>query len=390
MIYFALMSTKKIGILGGGQLGRMLLQAAANYPVDTFVMENDADCPAAHLCHHFTKGDITNFEDVYNFGKNLDALTIEIENVNEAALEKLESEGVKIYPNPAALKIIKNKILQKQFYKEHEIPTSDFYVTNSLAELNNHHHFLPAVHKLAMGGYDGRGVEIIRTANDMQKGFDAPSILEKMVDIKKEIAVIIAVNDKGEHAMYPVVDMVFDQRLNLLEYQVSPAELSETILWKIEAIATKLIKNLKSPGIFAVEFFVDINDMVSVNETAPRVHNSGHHTIEGNFSSQFDMLWRVMLGYPLGCPDAILPAAIVNLLGAEDFTGDAHYEGLEDILKLENVFVHIYGKKQTKPGRKMGHVTILSKEKQELIHQANRIKNTLRVITKKVIDVNVL
>ena len=390
MIYFALMSTKKIGILGGGQLGRMLLQAAANYPVDTFVMENDADCPAAHLCHHFTKGDITNFEDVYNFGKNLDALTIEIENVNEAALEKLELEGVKIYPNPAALKIIKNKILQKQFYKEHEIPTSDFYVTNSLAELNNHHHFLPAVHKLAMGGYDGRGVEIIRTANDMQKGFDAPSILEKMVDIKKEIAVIIAVNDKGEHAMYPVVDMVFDQRLNLLEYQVSPAELSETILWKIEAIATKLIKNLKSPGIFAVEFFVDINDMVSVNETAPRVHNSGHHTIEGNFSSQFDMLWRVMLGYPLGCPDAILPAAIVNLLGAEDFTGDAHYEGLEDILKLENVFVHIYGKKQTKPGRKMGHVTILSKEKQELIHQANRIKNTLRVVTKKVIDVNVL
>ena len=390
MIYFALMSTKKIGILGGGQLGRMLLQAAANYPVDTFVMENDANCPAAHLCHHFTKGDITNFEDVYNFGKNLDALTIEIENVNEAALEKLELEGVKIYPNPAALKIIKNKILQKQFYKEHEIPTSDFYVTNSLAELNNHHHFLPAVHKLAMGGYDGRGVEIIRTANDMQKGFDAPSILEKMVDIKKEIAVIIAVNDKGEHAMYPVVDMVFDQRLNLLEYQVSPAELSETILWKIEAIATKLIKNLKSPGIFAVEFFVDINDMVSVNETAPRVHNSGHHTIEGNFSSQFDMLWRVMLGYPLGCPDAILPAAIVNLLGAEDFTGDAHYEGLEDILKLENVFVHIYGKKQTKPGRKMGHVTILSKEKQELIHQANRIKNTLRVVTKKVIDVNVL
>ena len=390
MIYFALMSTKKIGILGGGQLGRMLLQAAANYPVDTFVMENDANCPAAHLCHHFTKGDITNFEDVYNFGKNLDAITIEIENVNEAALEKLESEGVKIYPNPAALKIIKNKILQKQFYKEHEIPTSDFYVTNSLAELNNHHHFLPAVHKLAMGGYDGRGVQVIKTAADVQKGFDVPSILEKMVDIKKEIAVIIAVNDKGEQAMYPVVDMVFDQRLNLLEYQVSPAELSETILWKIEAIATKLIKNLKSPGIFAVEFFVDINDMVSVNETAPRVHNSGHHTIEGNFSSQFDMLWRVMLGYPLGCPDAILPAAIVNLLGAEDFTGDAHYEGLEDILKLENVFVHIYGKKQTKPGRKMGHVTILSKEKQELIHQANRIKNTLRVITKKVIDVNVL
>ena len=385
MVYFAPMSTKKIGILGGGQLGRMLLQSAANYPVDTFVMENDDNCPAAHLCHHFTKGDITNFEDVYNFGKNLDAITIEIENVNEEALEKLELEGVKIYPNPAALKIIKNKILQKQFYKENEIPTSDFYVTHSMAELNNHQHFLPAVHKLAMGGYDGRGVEVLKTAADMQKGFDAPSILEKMVDIKKEIAVIIAVNEHGEHAMYPAVDMVFDQRLNLLEYQLSPAELSDKVLWKIEAIATKLVKSLKSPGIFAVEFFVDVNDQVSVNETAPRVHNSGHHTIEANYSSQFDMLWRVMLGYPLGCPDAILPAAIVNLLGAEGFTGDAHYEGLKEILKLDNVYVHIYGKKQTKPGRKMGHVTILSKEKQELIHQANRIKNTLKVITDKVV-----
>ena len=384
MVYFAPMSTKKIGILGGGQLGRMLLQAAANYPVDTFVMENDTNCPAAHLCHHFTKGDITNFEDVYNFGKQLDAITIEIENVNEEALEKLQLEGVKIYPNPAALKIIKNKILQKQFYKENEIPTSDFYVTNSNAELNNHQHFLPAVHKLAMGGYDGRGVEVLRTAADMQKGFDAPSILEKMVDIKKEIAVIIAVNEQGEHAMYPAVDMVFDQRLNLLEYQLSPAELSDKVLWKIEAIATKLVKSLKSAGIFAVEFFVDINDQVSVNETAPRVHNSGHHTIEANYSSQFDMLWRVMLGYPLGCPDAILPAAIVNLLGAEGFTGDAHYEGLTEILKLDNVYVHIYGKKQTKPGRKMGHVTILSKEKQELIHQANRIKTTLKVISNKV------
>ena len=278
-------------------------------------------------------------------------------------------------------------ILQKQFYKANEIPTSDFYITQSRADLNNHQHFLPAVHKIAMGGYDGRGVEIIHTEDDVQKGFDAPSILEKMVDISKEIAVIIAVNDKGEHAMNPAVNMVFDQRLNLLDYQISPAELTEIILWKIEAIATKLVKNLKSAGIFAVEFFIDKNDVVYVNETAPRVHNSGHHTIEGNFSSQFDMLWRVMLGYPMGCPDAILPAAIVNLLGAEGFTGDAHYEGLQEILKLDNVFVHIYGKKQTKPGRKMGHVTILSKEKQELIHQANRIKNTLKVVSKEAVDI---
>jgi 5-(carboxyamino)imidazole ribonucleotide synthase len=380
MIYFAPMTTKKIGILGGGQLGRMLLQAAANYPVDTFVMENDLDCPAAHLCHHFTKGDITNFDDVYNFGKGLDAITIEIENVNEDALEILQQEGVKIYPTPAALKIIKNKMLQKQFYKDHQIPTSDFIITQNATELLQHGDYLPAVHKLAMGGYDGRGVQVIKTSSDLDKGFDAPSVLEKMVSIKKEISVIIAVNDNGGHAMYPAVDMVFDQRLNLLEYQLSPADLPEKLLWKIEAIATKLVKHLNSAGIFAVELFIDKDDNVLVNETAPRVHNSGHHTIEGNYSSQFDMLWRVMLGYPLGCAEAILPAAIVNLLGAEGHAGEACYEGLNEILKLDNVFVHIYGKKKTKPGRKMGHVTILSKEKQELIHQANRIKNTVKVV----------
>ena len=374
-------TTLRVGILGGGQLGRMLLQAAVNYPVDTFVMEDDPGCPAAHLCHHFTTGDITHFEDVYNFGKGLDAITIEIENVNEEALEKLALEGVKIYPTPAALKIIKNKMLQKQFYKDHEIPTSDFVITEQASDLQQLQHFLPAVHKLAMGGYDGRGVQVIKTKDDISKGFNAPSVLEKMVDIKKEIAVTIAVNEQGEHAMYPAVDMVFNQRLNLLEYQLSPAELPDKVLWKIEAIATKLVRNLNSPGIFAVELFVDNKDNVFVNETAPRVHNSGHHTIEANYSSQFDMLWRVILGYPLGCTEAILPAAIVNLLGAEGYAGDACYEGLQEIMKLDNVFIHIYGKKETKPGRKMGHVTILSKEKQELIHQANRIKNTLKVVS---------
>jgi 5-(carboxyamino)imidazole ribonucleotide synthase len=370
---------KKIGILGGGQLGRMLLQTAANYPVETFVMENDAACPAAHLCHNFTKGDITNFNDVYNFGKELDAITIEIESVNVEALEKLETEGVKIYPKPAALKTIKNKILQKQFYKTNEIPTSDFVITQTKNDLSQHSNFLPAAHKIGMGGYDGRGVELMKTTADFEKGFDAPSVLEKLVTIKKEIAVIIAVNDKGENALYPSVDMVFDSRLNLLDYQISPAALPDKILWKVEAIALKVVKDLKSPGIFAVELFVDIDDNVLVNETAPRVHNSGHHTIEANYSSQFDMLWRVMLGYPLGNTEHILPAAIVNLLGAPGFNGQAVYKGLEEILKLDNVFVHLYGKKETKPGRKMGHITILSKEKQELIHQANRIKQTVSV-----------
>jgi len=373
----------KAGILGGGQLGRMLLQAAANYPVETFVMENDAECPSAHLCNHFIKGDITNFDDVYNFGKGLDAVTIEIESVNADALEKLQNEGVKIYPNPAALRTIKNKILQKQFYKDHEIPTSDFIITENLLALKQQEKFLPAVHKLGMGGYDGRGVQIIRTKEDIEKGFDAPSVLEKMVKIKKEISVIVAVNDKGETTVYPAVDMLFDQRLNLLEYQVSPAELPEKVLWKVEAIAMKVVKDLNSAGIFAVELFVDTSDNVFVNETAPRVHNSGHHTIEANYSSQFDMLWRIMLGYPLGSTEHILPAAIVNLVGADGFSGIVHYEGLHEILQIQNVFVHIYGKKETRPGRKMGHITILSKEKQELIHQANRIKHTVRVVALK-------
>ena len=374
---------KKAGILGGGQLGRMLLQAAVNYPVETFVMENDPACPSAHLCHHFIKGDITNFDDVYNFGKGLDALTIEIESVNEEALEKLQNEGVKIYPNPAALRIIKNKILQKQFYKDHQIPTSDFVITPTLAALKQHANFLPAVHKIAIGGFDGRGVQIIKTIADIEKGFDGPSVLEKMVNIKKEIAVIVAVNDKRETTLYPSVDMLFDPQLNLLEYQVSPANLPEKVLWKIEAIAMKVVKDLNSAGIFAVELFVDTDDNVFVNETAPRVHNSGHHTIEANFSSQFDMLWRIMLGYPLGCTDHILPAAIVNLVGAEGHSGIARYEGLEEILQIENVFVHIYGKKETRPGRKMGHITILSKEKQELIHQANRIKQTVKIVSEQ-------
>lgn len=379
---FYICQMKRIGILGGGQLGRMLLQAAANYPVETFVMENDENSPAAHLCHHFTKGDISNFDDVYNFGKGLDALTIEIEAVNEDALEKLETEGVQVYPKPSALRTIKNKILQKQLYKHNEIPTSEFIITQNKTELNLHTGFLPAAHKLATGGYDGRGVELLKTKDDLAKGFDAPAVLEKLVAIKKEISVIIAVADNGETALYPPVDMVFDNRLNLLDYQISPADMPEKVLWKVEAVALKVVKELKSAGVFAVELFVDVDDNVFANETAPRVHNSGHHTIEANYSSQFDMLWRIMLGYPLGCTEHILPAAIVNLLGADGYCGKACYEGLKEILEIENVFVHIYGKKETRPGRKMGHITILSKEKQELIHQANRIKQTVKVISR--------
>ena len=372
---------KKAGILGGGQLGRMLLQAAANYPLETFVMENDADCPAAHLCHHFKKGDITNYEDVYNFGKKLDAITIEIESVNIEALKKLESEGVKIYPRPAALEIIKNKITQKNFYKENQIPTPEFVITNHKSDLANYVDYLPAVHKLAMGGYDGRGVQILKNETDFEKAFNEDAVLEKLVNLKKEISLIVAIGEDGKNALYPPVEMVFNNDLNLLEYQICPANIAEKTLWKAEAIALTVVKNLKSPGIFAVEMFVDIDDNVLVNETAPRVHNSGHHTIEAAFSSQFDMLWRIVLGYPLGNTNPIIHSAMVNLIGEENFKGEAKYENLDEVLKIENIFVHIYGKKETRPGRKMGHVTIISNERQQLIHIANKVKQLLKVVS---------
>lgn len=372
---------RKAGILGGGQLGKMLLQAAANYPVETFVLENDNECPAAHLSNHFVKGDITNFDDVYNFGKNLDTITIEIESVNIEALLKLEEEGVKIFPRPSALSIVKNKIFQKQFYVEHQVPSAGFIITQNKEELKDHTSFLPAVHKLAMGGYDGRGVVILKAKENIHNGFDEPAILEKEVHIKKEISIIVALNETGDVAIYPPVEMIFNKDFNLLEYQLSPAQLEQQLLWKAEAIALTVVKNFKSAGIFAVEMFLDMAGNLLVNEIAPRVHNSGHHTIEANYSSQFDMLWRIMLGYPLGNTDHIMPAAIVNIIGEANCSGEAKYEGLEKVLEIDNVFVHIYGKKETRPGRKMGHVTVLSNERQELIHTSNKIKALLKVVS---------
>jgi len=370
----------RIGILGGGQLGRMLLQAAANYVVETHVLENDKNCPAAHLCHHFIKGDINDFDTVYNFGKELDAVTIEIEAVNVEALEALEMEGVKIYPKPSAIKIIKNKIKQKEFYQANAIPSPLFITTQNINELEDNIEFLPAVHKLAQGGYDGRGVQVLKNSDDTNKAFDAPAVLEKMVDIKKEIAVIVAMNDDRETAVYPATEMIFDPLLNLLDYQVSPAELPQGILQEAGNIALQLVKSFDSPGLFAVEMFIDKNDKVWVNETAPRVHNSGHHTIEANYCSQYDMLLRVMLNYPLGNTSSVLPSSIVNILGEEGYSGAAKYEGLNEVLGMKNTFVHLYGKTQTKPGRKMGHVTIMSEDRNDLIEKVNIIKKSLKVI----------
>jgi len=375
----------KAGILGGGQLGRMLLQEAANYPVEVSVMEKDPLCPSAKLCHHFILGDITNYDDVIRFGEGLDVITIEIENVNVEALFELEKRGCRVIPKPEALRTIKNKILQKEFYTQHQIPTALYKVLQNRDELKNNIDFLPAVHKLAMGGYDGKGVQIIKKQEDIPLGFDAPAVLEKMISIEKEIAIIVAVAENGKTAIYPPVEMFFDPILNLLDLQLCPASIPEKTLWKAEAIALTVARKLDSPGIFAIEMFVDKEGTVWVNETAPRVHNSGHHTIEAHYSSQFDMLWRIIMNYPLGNTTMIMSSMMVNLLGAEGYAGKTHYEGLEDILSIPDVFVHLYGKTDTKPGRKMGHVTIISNEKQELIHQANRIKSTLRIKGNKTI-----
>lgn len=372
----------KVGILGGGQLGRMLLQAGANYHVDMHILENDPDCPSAQLCKNFTQGDIRDFDTVYAFGKNLDAITIEIENVNIDALERLEQEGVKVFPKPAVLRIIKNKVRQKEYYAQHGIPTSDFAIIQSHKEIAQHQHLLPAVQKLAEGGYDGRGVQIIEDLSQVNEGFDAHSVLEKKVKIKKEIAVIIAISQDGKTAFYPPVEMVFNKDLNMLDHQLCPADISQKVLWKVEAIALSVVRNFQSPGLFAVELFVDQNEEVYVNETAPRVHNSGHHTIEAHYSSQFDMLWRIILNHPLGNTKYILPSVMVNIIGSEGHSGPVSYDGINELLSIDNAFLHLYGKRQTKPGRKMGHITIMSSEKQDLIHKANKVKQHLRVVSR--------
>jgi 5-(carboxyamino)imidazole ribonucleotide synthase len=312
----------------------------------------------------------------------VDVLTIEIEHVNLEALEALEAEGKRVIPRPKALRIIRDKILQKQYYRDHSIPTSDFRVVQSREDLKAQADFLPAVQKIGMGGYDGRGVIVMRDPKDMEQGFDSPSVLEKLVPIDKELALIVAIGVGREESIYPAVEMVFDPVLNLLDYQICPAPLPEKLLWKAEAVALTVARNFDSPGLFAVELFTDKAGNVYVNETAPRVHNSGHHTIEAHFCSQYEMLLRILLGMPPGNTDMIHPSLMVNLLGEPGHSGEADYVGLSDVLRIDNAFVHIYGKKETRPGRKMGHVTVMSRERQELLHQASVVKRTLKVRAK--------
>lgn len=371
----------KIGILGGGQLGRMLLQAAANYHVETYVLENDKTAPAAGLCHHFIEGDIRDYDTVYAFGRKVDVLTIEIEHVNVDALYKLEAEGVKVIPKPSVLHTIKDKGLQKEFYVNNNIPTSDYILTTDRADVGEHIDFLSAAHKLRTGGYDGKGVSILRSSDDLGKAFDAPGVLEKLVDIDKEIAVMVARNESGEIAVYPPTEMIFDPRYNLVDSLISPASITEAQANEAQRIAKQVVDALGSPGIYAVEMFLDKEGNILVNETAPRAHNSGHQSIEGNYSSQYDMQMRVLQNLPLGSTDTILPSLMLNLIGEEGYSGPVLYQGLSEALGMRGVYVHLYGKQETKPGRKMGHITVLAENKNALLDRAKALKNIVKVIS---------
>lgn len=374
---------KKIGVLGGGQLGRMLIQSALNLNLDLHMLDPDAKAPCYKIASGFTQGKLTDYDTVVSWGSQFDIITIEIENVNVEALEELERQGKQVYPQPHIIRLIQDKRTQKQFYQENDIPTAPFHLTETAAEVKQYADFLPAVHKLGKEGYDGRGVQMIRTSEDIGKAFDKPGLLEKMVPFEKEIAVIVARNPSGEEVAYPPVEMVFHPEHNLVEFLLAPARLSVELSQKAQALAKTVAQKLGIIGLLAVEMFVTSEGEILVNEVAPRPHNSGHHTIEANACSQYEQQLRAILDLPLGNTNTLVTAAMANVLGEDGYTGEARYEGLDGVLKQENVFLHLYGKTQTKPFRKMGHVTIAASSGEsdhELLARAEQIKNTLKVI----------
>lgn len=371
----------KLGILGGGQLGRMLIQACTNFDLHSSVLDKDTNAPCSLLASSFKQGDITDFNTVYAFGKTVDMLTIEIENVNVEALKKLEEEGLTVYPQPAIIDIIKDKRRQKMFYREHGIPTADFVLVDNREAIKQHMDFLPAFNKLGTGGYDGGGVQRIRNAEDIEKGFDAPGLLETLVDFACEISVIAARNSKGEVSVFPAVECVFHSEHNLVDYLFAPSEVSPEIEEKAEKIARQVIESFGLVGLLAVEMFVTRDGEVLVNEVAPRPHNSGHQTINANITSQYEQHLRAILGLPLGATDIILPSAMVNLLGEAGYTGPAKYEGLDDLLAIEGASIFLYGKKETRPQRKMGHVTIVDQNADALKRKVEEVKKVIKVIS---------
>jgi len=375
-------SSFKLGIMSGGQLGKMLTQAASIWDVQVYAMDPSAEAPIVGLCHEFFQGDQNNFEDVYNFGKKVDLLTFEIEHINIAALRKLKEEGLTIYPDPETLATIKDKGLQKQFYKENNIPTSNFEIYSNLKEVQNAiakgEITYPFVQKLRTDGYDGRGVAVVLNESSIDRLMDAPCIVEDAVAIEKELAVIVARNPSGEVKCFPLVEMEFNAA-NMVDELICPAEVSESIAKKAEEIALKVAKDFNLVGILAVELFLSKSGEISVNESAPRTHNSGHYTIEACITSQYEQQLRAIFDWPLGDTTLRTPTVMLNLLGEENFTGPVVYEGLEEVLKLSGVKPHIYGKSITKPFRKMGHITILGDTIEDAKEKAKIVKNTLKV-----------
>jgi 5-(carboxyamino)imidazole ribonucleotide synthase len=370
---------QKLGILGGGQLGRMLIQSAIDFNMAVAVLDPDSEAPCSFV-RDFHHGKLTDYETVLQFGEACDIITIEIENVNTQALKALVARGKKVFPQPEVIELIQDKRTQKKFYESFRIPTAEFLLVENKEEVLAHASFLPAVNKLGKEGYDGRGVQLLRTEHDLPKAFNAPGLLEKLIDFDKEIAVTVARNEQNDIVSYPAVEMVFHPEKNLVEYLYSPAQLPGPVLQEADRIARKVIKSLNMVGILAVEMFVTKDGKVLVNEVAPRPHNSGHQTIEANITSQYEQHLRAIYNLPLGACHTLLPSAMVNLLGEDGYQGPAVYQGFEEIAKIPGVHVHLYGKKNTKPFRKMGHVTIVDPSLESLRQKVHLVKQTLKVI----------
>lgn len=374
-------SDLKLGILGGGQLGRMLIQSAIDFNIHIRVLDPDPAAPCQPLAHEFIQGSLTDYETVMAFGKDADLITIEIENVNVEALEALQKMGKIVLPEPKIIGLIQDKRLQKTFFKENGLPTAPFHLVENREEVAALADFLPAVNKLARAGYDGRGVQVIKDASALEKAFDEPGLLESFVDFEKEIAVIAARNSDGEVVTYPVVEMVFHPEHNLVEYLFSPADLSQEHELKAREIAKELVDRLNYVGLIAIEMFLTKEGEVLINELAPRPHNSGHHTIRSCATSQYEQHLRAILNLPLGSAKQLYPAAMINLLGAPGHTGTVCYQGVEDALRVAGVYPAFYGKAVTKPFRKMGHVTILDKDKARLQEKIRFVRDHLLVVS---------
>lgn len=368
----------QLGILGGGQLGRMFIQEAINYNVNIHVLDPDTNAPCRKLCNNFVCGNLDDFDTVYEFGKSLDMLTIEIEKVNVDALEKLEDEGVMVYPQSRVIRLIQDKGLQKQFFKQNDIPTAAFQLVNNKNDKENLPPF-PFIQKLRRDGYDGKGVKRIENIDEFEAGFDAASIIEELIDFEQEIAVIVARNDKGDINAFPMVEMEFNAEANLVEFLISPSVLSFEIQQQAEELAKKIAQDLQIVGLLAVEMFLTKEGEILVNELAPRPHNSGHQTIEGNYTSQFAQHLRAIFNLPLGNTAARTNAVMINLLGEAGYEGLAHYEGVEQVMAMEGVYIHLYGKKYTKPFRKMGHVCIINDDREIAIETARKVQDIIKV-----------